>query len=116
LARKVVVALVDDLDGSPAAETVQFGIDGRFYEVDLSGEHAAMLRRRLRPFVEAARRVDRRVPPARRVTAADPALSERNRRIRFWARQRGMSVPAQGRIPAGVAEAYQRELLGWPPE
>ena len=36
VAQKVEVVLVDDLDGSEAAETVSFGVDGRHYEIDLS--------------------------------------------------------------------------------
>jgi hypothetical protein len=35
-----------------------FGLDGRVYELDLSREHAAMLRGRLGRFVAAARTVD----------------------------------------------------------
>jgi hypothetical protein len=94
-----------------------FGIDGRFYEIDLSRENAAMLRGRLRRFVAAGRRVDSHVGPARRAafTPPDPALSEQRRLIRFWARQRGMSVPAQGPVPTAVAEAYRRVRLGWRP-
>lgn len=118
VARRVVVMLVDDVDGSPARETVMFGLDGRVYELDLSREHAAMLRGRLGRFVAAARTVDGPTPPARRPasSAPDPPLSKRNRRVRFWARQRGISVPAQGPVPAGVTEAYRRDRLGWQPE
>ncbi|MFD9547103.1 histone-like nucleoid-structuring protein Lsr2 [Nocardia salmonicida] len=37
MARKVIVSLVDDFDGtSEADETVTFGIDGVTYEIDLS--------------------------------------------------------------------------------
>ena len=34
MAQKVEVVLVDDLDGSPADETVNFALDGRNYESD----------------------------------------------------------------------------------
>jgi Lsr2 len=43
MARKVVVSLVDDLDGGTADETVGFGLDGKSYEIDFSstsGGHA----------------------------------------------------------------------------
>ena len=36
MARKVQVILTDDVDGSEAAETVNFGLDGVTYEIDLS--------------------------------------------------------------------------------
>jgi hypothetical protein len=47
--------LVDDLDGSHPATTVEFGIDGRQYAIDLSTEHAAQLRAVLGEFIAAAR-------------------------------------------------------------
>ena len=38
------IRLVDDLDGETADETVEFGIDGKSYEIDLSKENAGRLR------------------------------------------------------------------------
>ena len=50
------IRLVDDLDGESADETVEFGIDGKSYEIDLSKENAGRLRDVLADFVSAARR------------------------------------------------------------
>jgi methyl-accepting chemotaxis protein len=55
VARHVSVELVDDIDGSPAAETVDFGLDGVLYTIDLSRDNAAQLRSTLRPYVRKAR-------------------------------------------------------------
>jgi hypothetical protein len=44
VAQKVVVSLVDDLTGDTAEETVQFGLDAKSYEIDLSGANADKLR------------------------------------------------------------------------
>jgi len=55
VARHVNVELVDDIDGSPAAETVDFGLDGVRYTIDLSKDNAAQLRSTLRPYVRKAR-------------------------------------------------------------
>jgi hypothetical protein len=44
MAQQVNVKFVDDLDGSDAAGTVSFAIDGRAYEIDLSKDNAARLR------------------------------------------------------------------------
>jgi Lsr2 len=41
MAQQVNVKFVDDLDGSDAAGTVSFTIDGRAYEIDLSADNAA---------------------------------------------------------------------------
>jgi hypothetical protein len=56
MSRVTEVRLVDDIDGSKAAETVSFGLDRRMYELDLSEKNAGKLRDALAPFVASARR------------------------------------------------------------
>ena len=56
MVKKVLVSLIDDFDGKPADETVQFGLDGVSYEIDLSAENAKKLREHLQPWVNAGRR------------------------------------------------------------
>jgi CHASE3 domain sensor protein len=104
MAQKVTVALEDDLDGSPADETVRFGFEGTTYEIDLSAKNARAFRAQLAPFIEHARRAGRR--PARREarTAAGRQLSGE---IRAWAKEQGIAVSDRGRVPASVAEQYQ---------
>lgn len=101
MAKKTVVTLVDDLDGSEATETVTFALDGVTYEIDLSAENAAGFRAAVQPYVDAARRTSRRT--ARR-SSGGPATSKE---MRAWAEQQGIAVPARGRIPAGVQEQYR---------
>ena len=57
MAQKVNVLLVDDIDGSDADETIQFGLDGTHYEIDLNSDHAQELRGQLQRYVKAARKV-----------------------------------------------------------
>ena len=54
MAQQVNVKFIDDLDGSDAAGTVSFGLDGKAYEIDLSDDNAAKLRDSLAVFVGAA--------------------------------------------------------------
>src|SRR4029079_13212532 len=49
MVKKVTVALLDDLDGTAADETVQFALDGVSYEIDLSKKNAKKLRSALQP-------------------------------------------------------------------
>src|SRR5689334_12854822 len=56
MAQQTTVRFVDDLDGSDAAGTFDFAIDGRQYQIDLSDENATKLRDALAPYVGAARR------------------------------------------------------------
>jgi nucleoid-associated protein Lsr2 len=55
MAKTVIVKLTDDLDGGDADETIQFALDGRSYEVDLSAANAATLRDALKPYIEKGR-------------------------------------------------------------
>src|SRR5258708_24892391 len=109
---KVEVRLEDDLTGGPADETVEWGVDGRAYELDLNARHAADLRRRLAPFVERARLVPQRRFKATARTAASRAHS---RQIRAWAEQQGITVSAHGRLPASVIKEDERAHSGEQP-
>ena len=114
MAQKVTVTLVDDLDGSTAEETVEFGLDGVAYTIDLSSGNAGKLRDVLADFVGGARRAGgrKRVGPGRPAgVKARPASADReqNQAIREWARKQGMKVSDRGRIPAEVLDAYHQQ-------
>lgn len=101
VAQRVVVTLSDDLDGGEAAETVSFGLDGKSYEVDLNIENAKKLREDLARFVEAGRKRSKSGKTYHRTSVApDP------RAVRAWAESNGFEVPARGRIPKKVYEAF----------
>jgi hypothetical protein len=109
MAQKVTVALVDDTDGGAADETVEFGLDGKGYEIDLSAANADKLRKALSEYVEAARKGGgtRRRPAGAAAAARRPSIDrEQNQAIRDWARTHGMKVNDRGRIPADVIDAY----------
>jgi len=81
MAQKVNVLLVDDIDGSDAAETIPFGLDGTHYEIDLNSDHAQELRGQLERYIKAARKVTGtagRPAQVRRTTTGDA----RNKEIR----------------------------------
>jgi hypothetical protein len=103
MATKVIVALEDDLEGGPAAETLRFGLAGSEYEIDLNEKNAARLRKQLAPFVEHARRAGR--APRRAVRTA--ASRRRSRDIRSWAQDQGIELSERGRIPASVVDQYE---------
>jgi hypothetical protein len=109
MAQKVVVSLVDDLDGGTAHETVQFSLDGKHYEIDLSDTHATALRDALTSYIGSARRPSgsRRVRTT--VSTSSPSVDrEQNQAIRDWARTKGMKVSDRGRIPSDVLTAYHK--------
>lgn len=116
MAQKVLVQLVDDLDGTTSGdiETVTFGLDGVTYEIDLGKGNAAKLRDGLAEFVSSARRTGGRTKRAagvggpRRVAGASTGRSkEQTQAIREWARANGHDVSERGRIPTSVLEAFE---------
>ncbi len=112
MAQKVLVSLVDDLDGSEADETLEFGLDGISYQIDLSADNAGELRDTLAQYVEHARRSGGRKRAATRVSGVvRPATVDReqNQAIRAWARKNGFNVSDRGRIPTEVVEAYHKK-------
>jgi hypothetical protein len=104
MAQRTEIVLTDDLDGTPADETVRFGVDGRDYEIDLSKKHAEELRSSLQPFIAAARRASAPRRPARvpgRRTGPSPAD------VRAWAKTEGIEVKEKGRVPAELVVRFQ---------
>jgi Lsr2 len=116
MAQKVIVQLVDDLDGTVAEDisTVTFGLDGASYEIDLTGGNADKLRATLADFVGAARRTGGRVKRGAAVQGAPaPAVNrEQTRAIRDWARQNGFDLSDRGRIPTNVLQAFDEAHAG----
>ncbi|HWJ81982.1 MAG TPA: Lsr2 family protein [Nocardioides sp.] len=106
MAQKVNIVLVDDIDGSDATQTVAFGLDGTSYEIDLNDAHASALRDALAEYIGHARKVGgaRRRTSGR--TSAATAGGHSAAEIRDWARSNGYDVPARGRIPADVRQAF----------
>jgi hypothetical protein len=124
MAQQVNVKFVDDLDGSDAAGTVVFELDGRAYEIDLSDDNAARLRESLASFIAAARKSGGSAAGTRRVHKPAPKMTEpkmtataglrsqpldreQTAAIRAWARQNGHKVSDRGRIAKTVVDAFQ---------
>jgi Lsr2 len=106
MARRVVVRLTDDLSGAdiPAGkgETVSFSLDGTSYEIDLTAKNASVLRKALRPYIEAGRAIkgSRRRPVGTKVSAD-------SRTVKEWARANGYQVRERGPVPKEILSAFE---------
>ena len=109
MAQKVTIALQDDLDGSPAEETVRFGLGGAEYEIDLSKKNASAFRKDLSRFIEHARKAGK---AQSRQKARTVSSRQRSGGIRAWAKAQGITVNERGRIPAGVVQQYESAAEG----
>jgi hypothetical protein len=110
MAQKVLVQLIDDLDGTASEDvtTVQFGLDGVTYEIDLSDSNADRLRDLLADYLGSARRTGGRVRRGTRPSQAGGAAGNDAAAIREWAQANDIELAARGRIPAHVAESYRQ--------
>src|SRR4051812_31299109 len=110
MAKQVITVLTDDIDGGDADRTIEFGLDGVNYTIDLSEKNAGKLRKALDPYLAAASRTGRSTAgrTGGRSTAAAPTRSNRdqNQAIREWATKNGYEVSERGRIPSSVVDAF----------
>lgn len=108
MAKRIITQLVDDLDGtllgSGSGGSIDFSIDGKRYQIDLTDAHMAELRAALAPYMEAARLVSASpvAPRPKEGTRSPKELGQ----IRGWANAHGYAVSSRGRIPANIIEAY----------
>jgi hypothetical protein len=110
MAKQVITLLTDDLDGGEADRTVEFGLDGVTYTIDLSEKNAGKLRKALDPYLSVATRAGRTGADARGgrrgAVSTGRASRDQNQAIREWATKNGYEVSERGRIPSSIVEAY----------
>lgn len=108
MATKIERSLVCDLTGEPADETIEFGLAGKAYTVDLTKHHADGLREILADYIKVAQ-------PAGKLTtsngskqrAARPGSNrEQLAAVRQWGRNNGFDVNDRGRISAALQQAF----------
>jgi hypothetical protein len=106
MAKKTILSITDDLDGSADATTVSFGLETKLYEIDLSPLNQRKLEEVLAPFIESAR-------PAKTLGSKSSARTRTRTRarsdlsaIRAWARDSGLAINERGRVPASIIDAY----------
>lgn len=109
MAQRTVTILTDDLDGTESkdVETIRFGFDGATYEIDLTKKNRDALEKALTPYLNASRKAGK----ANTGSAGRSKASSRDydpKAVRAWATAKKMDVPARGRIPAGVVDAFKK--------
>jgi hypothetical protein len=107
MAKKTVVILSDDLDGSEASESIQFALDGTEYEIDLNNDNANELRGALERFTAVARKTSggRSRPSGRKSSSSHGGPDAKA--VRQWAAENGIQVNTRGRIQADIVEKYE---------
>lgn len=107
MAQKVQTLFIDDLDGTEAEGSVQFGLDGTDYEIDLNAKHAEELRTALGRYVAAARRVSGTGRPSGRAGRRSASNDNDTKDIRRWAKDQGIELKDRGRVPTSVVTRFR---------
>jgi hypothetical protein len=114
MAQRTVIRHVDDLDDTEivdgGGETVDFALDGRRYEIDLTDDHANEMRAALDRYVRAARKVggrQRRTRGTAPGAQATIAVDYSPQAVRAWAKANRIDVSPRGRIPQSVADRFR---------
>jgi hypothetical protein len=102
MSSKVVVLLEDDVDGTRADETIEFGIDGTTYAIDLNDQNAKKLRGALDGYINKARKVS-----GKRSTSRKASSGLDLKAVRAWAASNGIELSSRGRVPSSVLEQYR---------
>jgi hypothetical protein len=110
MAQRAQVIFTDDLDGSEAARTATFALQGAAYEVDLSKKNADKLAKLLEPYIAAARKTSAR--PARRSADRSRQGGPVPADVRAWAKSEGIEVKDKGRVPAELIVKFQAANIG----
>ncbi len=112
MATQTKIELICDLTGDPADETVEFGLAGKVYELDLTKQHAAALKEILEDYVKVARPVGKLSTSAGLKRGSGSTSTQANRdqtaAIRRWAREAGKSVSDRGRIPLEIKNEFEQ--------
>jgi hypothetical protein len=102
MASRTIVLLEDDVDGSKADQTIEFGIDGTTHAIDLNDSNAKKLRGALDSYISKAGKVSRK-----RSTAHKASPTVDLKAVRTWAASNGIELSRRGRAPASVLEQYR---------
>jgi hypothetical protein len=104
MAQQIQTLFIDDIDGTEAAGTVRFALDGTEYEIDLSAGHTGELHAALGQYISHARKAGgtSRRPRGRRAAGTVDTTA-----VRSWARGQGYDIKDRGRVPADLVAKYQ---------
>lgn len=116
MAQATKIITVCDLHRGEALATSKFAIaiDGDKVALDVCDQHLREIRAKVKPWLTRAARGTATPTKTRRAVRATKATKSRPKRdpeaplIRAWAAENGLDMPARGRIPTAVKQAYKQ--------
>jgi hypothetical protein len=108
MAKKTIARYFSDISGDTIeadSPTVTFSLNGISYEIDLTESEQSALNEAFAPYVAAGRKISRN-QARNQSKARTSGNGTPPKEIRSWAESQGIAMPARGRIPSAVVEAY----------
>lgn len=104
-----ITKLVDDLDGTDAEMTLEFGLDGTEYAIDLNDPHYEEYRKVLELLASKGRVVTREPVKVKRTlsTGKKTGVVGKTQEMREWLRANGHNVSDRGRVPTHLVDLYE---------
>jgi hypothetical protein len=119
MAKATITHITDDIDGTPDAATVTFGLMDVAYSIDLGQKNTDKLAKALAPFIKHATKRKGAVSRTRKAGVKPAATTKPTTKaakssraydlvqLREWAGKNKIKVPSRGRIPGAVVQQYQ---------
>ena len=111
MAQRIIVELTSDLSGDTTeVESVEFGIDGTNYTVDLTHAEHEKLAALLEPYVKVARKISgrrTRRTERRATTGRATSTDVDTATVREWAQRNGIEVSSRGRVSSEIIRQYK---------
>lgn len=98
--------LESDISGQLGAVTFTFGVEGTWYEIDLTDEEKKKLEAQLKSYLDNGRQTGRK--RLSKKPAVPEMTVEERAQIRAWGRENGFEFAAAGRIPKDLQTAYDK--------
>ena len=97
------VSIVDDFDGTTAAETVKFRHQGKEFEIDLGPLNRANFEKMMTAYEEKMSKYLDAARPTGKAKKTNPEAPK----VRAWAQENGYEVGQRGRINKDILDAYR---------
>lgn len=96
------VVLTSDLTGKHPARTLEFSVDGRGYEVDLTESEIREVKKSLSDLIRIARSLSDEQGKVRKARQTGHTAAE----VRAWAKREGITTPSKGRLPNSLLKQF----------
>jgi hypothetical protein len=116
MAKEIITRLIDDITNQAVedgeGESIQFGVNGVAYEIDLNDKNAAKFHETMKFYIDHSSRVEvhssapAHAPQRRAASKSVKSDPQQLAAMRTWLREQGHAVSDRGRIAQSLQDIY----------